>query len=337
MAIDMNMSGGKLDVDILFVSDLHIGSEFFRAEQFTRMLDHINPKRLIINGDGLDGHRLHRHGWNIPEEQRQALDCIYEKEAQGVQVDWVNGNHDEVLRKSLLGGKPIMGQKAFGMNFSDGVMVRTDDNREYLVTHGDYIVDDGLFENDVMSHLPAIGDFLYDNLQRLDQFVYDHSPDCLKDRFSVAASLKSLTKVIIMGLSGFNRHALKAARDTNVDGIIYGHTHMPGDTVLEKDGEQVHLLNSGSWVDSCTAIVMKDGEFDILWGRQFDRIIHQTAEDFAAGVERRRSLYRHKTEGFLNYFKQVLFEPEKKGPKGLEPSMPVADPLGMEPAPLGAE
>lgn len=323
MDIDAHTASGTLEVDKLFISDLHIGSKFCRATHLVGVLQNIEAKEIYLVGDIIDGERLKRHGrkeWeqNIPEEQRQILDILYAKKAQGAKLHYIAGNHDEVLRESDYSGSPLLGQDAFGMTFSDGENIELGNGRRYRVVHGDYMVDDGLFNVKATRFLPTIGDYLHEKMQELDLYVHQKSPSWLKDRFSLAATMKSLTKTVIMAISGFNRHALKEAYKHSADGIIYGHTHMPGDTTLEHDGQSIHLLNSGSWVDSCTAITLKDDEFKLVWGRDFDRPIRADPYAFHEQVETYRSAHRGETQAFLSFFRENVFKEEKSRARAMD-------------------
>lgn len=41
------------------LSDIHVGSEYFKIKEATRFLKHVNCKQLILNGDIIDGWQLH--------------------------------------------------------------------------------------------------------------------------------------------------------------------------------------------------------------------------------------------------------------------------------------
>jgi hypothetical protein len=60
---------------------------------------------------------------------------------------------------------------------------------------------------------------------------------------------------------GFEQLAVAAARQAGVDGIICGHAHRPA----MRDMAGVGYVNTGDWVDSCTAVVEHaDGRLEML-------------------------------------------------------------------------
>jgi UDP-2,3-diacylglucosamine pyrophosphatase LpxH len=63
--------------------------------------------------------------------------------------------------------------------------------------------------------------------------------------------LKNLTKKIVSGVSGFQNLVKKECQNGGYDGLICGHNHRPE---ILKFSTHVYL-NTGDWVESCSAIV----------------------------------------------------------------------------------
>ena len=51
----------KRSVDVVVVSDLHLGTYACRAKEFLTYLKSISPRLLILNGDIIDGWQFSKH------------------------------------------------------------------------------------------------------------------------------------------------------------------------------------------------------------------------------------------------------------------------------------
>ena len=87
----------KRTVDILVISDLHLGTFGSQAQNFLRYLDSVEPKQLIINGDLIDIWQFMR--WYFPKSHLQILQKIAQLISSGIPVYYLTGNHDDLLRK----------------------------------------------------------------------------------------------------------------------------------------------------------------------------------------------------------------------------------------------
>jgi hypothetical protein len=79
--------------------------------------------------------------------------------------------------------------------------------------------------------------------------------------WSLSAYLKLSVKQAVNFIGAFETAVATEARKHNASGIICGHIHHASDRMI--DG--IHYLNSGDWVESCTAIVEHtDGRMEII-------------------------------------------------------------------------
>ncbi len=81
--------------DTLILSDVHLGSELSRAEDATHMLKQNRFRRLILLGDifsDLNFRRLTKEHWKFLSYIRKLSNP-----KRGVEVIWVEGNHDQGL------------------------------------------------------------------------------------------------------------------------------------------------------------------------------------------------------------------------------------------------
>src|SRR5579864_5510880 len=111
--------------DTLIVSDLHLGSEISRAKDALDLLHSVSFKRLILLGDifsDLNFRRLTKDHWRFLGYIRKLSNP-----KRGIQVVWVEGNHDHGLSElmSHLVGIPVYRQ--FVWEF---------DHQRHLAIHG---------------------------------------------------------------------------------------------------------------------------------------------------------------------------------------------------------
>ena len=81
----------------LFISDVHLGSGFSRADALFEFLGGFEPDRLYLVGDIIDGWKLRRNfRWDDTASfvVRRVLGML----KRGTRVFYATGNHDEFLR-----------------------------------------------------------------------------------------------------------------------------------------------------------------------------------------------------------------------------------------------
>lgn len=233
----------------VFISDVHLGTRNSQAEALLDFLRHVHCETLYLVGDIVDLWKV-RRGPHWPQSHNDVLQKILRKARKGTRVVFVPGNHDEGLRDYC------------GMNFG-GIEVRRDciheavNGKKYLVMHGD--------EFDVVVRyarwLAFLGDRSYEFSlalngplnKALNRFGYGY--------WSLSNFLKHRVKSAVNFIGEFEEALVAEARRRGADGLISGHIHHVNDRIIGG----IHYLNSGDWVESCTAIgEREDGVFEIL-------------------------------------------------------------------------
>ena len=87
----------KRKLDIVVLSDVHLGTYGCRAKELCRYLSTIDPNMLILNGDIIDVWQFSKKFW--PKSHMQVLKQITSMLSLGVKVYYITGNHDEILRR----------------------------------------------------------------------------------------------------------------------------------------------------------------------------------------------------------------------------------------------
>ena len=86
----------KRNLDILVISDLHLGTYGSEADEVLAYLKTIDAKKIGINGDFIDIMLVNKKFWQNSHMKvvRRVLDLI----SQGKEIDYVVGNQEASLR-----------------------------------------------------------------------------------------------------------------------------------------------------------------------------------------------------------------------------------------------
>lgn len=87
----------KRNIDVVVISDVHLGTYGCHAKELLKYLKSIKPKTLILNGDIIDIWQFSKSYW--PESHMKVIRKLMKFVSEGVQVHYLTGNHDEMLRK----------------------------------------------------------------------------------------------------------------------------------------------------------------------------------------------------------------------------------------------
>ena len=87
----------KRDIDVLVLSDLHLGTFGCHAQEIVTYLKSVAPKVLVLNGDIIDIWQFKKH--YFPAAHMQVIKQIFSLLSKGTKVYYITGNHDEALRR----------------------------------------------------------------------------------------------------------------------------------------------------------------------------------------------------------------------------------------------
>ena len=87
----------KRKVEIVVISDIHLGTYGCHAKEVLQYLNSVRPKKLILNGDIFDIWQFRKR--YFPKAHLQVIKKIISLAAKGTQVYYITGNHDEKLRR----------------------------------------------------------------------------------------------------------------------------------------------------------------------------------------------------------------------------------------------
>ena len=91
------MKSEKRYVDILVLSDIHLGTYGCHARELLCYMKSIRPGMVILNGDIIDGWQFSKRYW--PYSHMKVVKHLFGWMSKGIRTYYITGNHDEVMRK----------------------------------------------------------------------------------------------------------------------------------------------------------------------------------------------------------------------------------------------
>ena len=235
----------------VFISDTHLGTRGCRGDFLADFLRQVSCDRLYLVGDIIDGWRL-RKSWYWDSSHDEVLRQIVRKARAGTEVIYIPGNHDEMFRPWLGLGLEVCGIKLC----SEAEHVAAD-GRRMLVIHGD------AFDSVVRyaKFLAVLGDHAYTCALVTNRWFNVLRRQLGYPYWSLSAWLKRQVKGAVKAIDRFEVALAAEAKRRRFDGVICGHIHHAEQRMVHG----VLYMNTGDWVESCTALVeQRDGTFDLI-------------------------------------------------------------------------
>jgi len=230
----------KRRVDLIVISDIHLGTYGCHAKELLNYLKSIQPKKVILNGDIIDIWQFKKRYW--PKSHMKIIKHIIGWITNGVEVYYITGNHDEMLRRFV----------DFSINsFTiQNKVVLTLDGKKAWFFHGD-VFDITMQHSKWLTKLGAVG---YDALILLNSGVNSVSKFLGKGKISLSKKIKDSVKRALKYINDFERTAAEVAIENNHDYVICGHIHQPKKKEYKNKKGRTIYLNSGDWVENLTAL-----------------------------------------------------------------------------------
>lgn len=235
----------------IFISDVHLGTKFSKAEMLLEFLRDHESQQLYLVGDIIDGWAIKRK-FKWPQEHSDVIQKILRKSRKGTDVYFILGNHDEFLRSFA---PLVLGERMHIVNECDYQSI---DGRKLLITHGDF------FDSVTMTKkwLAILGDKGYEFLLHVNHYInYIRRKLRIQSHWSLSRYVKENVKKSVSFITDFEHVLATHARRYDYDGVICGHIHK----AEMRNIDEIRYYNCGDWVESCTAVVEHlDGTWEIL-------------------------------------------------------------------------
>jgi UDP-2,3-diacylglucosamine pyrophosphatase LpxH len=233
----------------IWVSDFHLGTRGCQSDLLLEFIKHTQSEKLYLVGDIIDGWAL-KNTWYWPQSHNDVVQKILRKARHGTKVFYLSGNHDEVMRGFVpvnFGGVSILNQ----------IIHETVDKKKYLVVHGDQF--DGIIQ--CAKWLAMLGSITYDFLIYFNRYINFFRKKLGYEYWSLSNYLKFSVKNAIKFVSEYEKLVCNYAKQFKVKGIICGHIHHANMQYMQ----EIHYINDGDWVESCTALVEHfDGKLELI-------------------------------------------------------------------------
>jgi UDP-2,3-diacylglucosamine pyrophosphatase LpxH len=239
----------KRQVDIVVISDVHLGTYGCHAKELLRYLKSIKTDKLILNGDIIDIWQFSKRYW--PESHMKVIKLITSWIAKGVEVKYITGNHDEMLRKFVgfeLGTFSILNKDLIEI-----------DGKKAWIFHGD-VFDVTMQHSKSIAKLGAVG---YDFLILLNSAINYLTSKFGRGPFSMSKKIKNSVKSAIKFINNFEKTVADIAIENKYDYVVCGHIHQPEIKKIYTDLGSVTYLNSGDWVENLTALEYYDNQWHL--------------------------------------------------------------------------
>lgn len=133
-------------VDLVVISDVHLGTYGCHAKALLQYMKSIDPKQVVLNGDIVDMWQFRKRYW--PHAHMKVLKQIVSWAARGVEVHYITGNHDELLRK-------FTGFELGSLSIKNKLVLQLD-NQKVWFFHGD-VFDVTMQYSPWLTRLGAVG------------------------------------------------------------------------------------------------------------------------------------------------------------------------------------
>ncbi len=254
------MNKQKRKIDIVVISDVHLGTYGCHAKELVHYLKSIKPKVVVLNGDIVDIWQFSKSYW--PKSHMKVIKQLMNWVGKGIKTYYVTGNHDEMLRK-------FEGLKMGSLQIVNKVVLQLPDGKKAWVFHGD-VFDVTMQHSKWLAKLGAIG---YDTLIVINKLVNFISERILKKgKLSFAQKIKSSVKTAVSFINSFEQTSADIGISNKFDYVICGHIHHPEIRTISNSEGQITYLNSGDWVENLSALEFVNGEWSIFRFKESDKV-----------------------------------------------------------------
>jgi len=247
----------KRKIDLLVLSDLHLGTYGCHGKELLQYLDQIEPGTVILNGDIIDIWQFKKRYW--PASHMQVLRRLLKFAEQGIPVYYLTGNHDEMLRK-------FSDYRLGNLYLRDKLVLELDGKKAWFF-HGD-VFDVSMQYSKWLARLGGQG---YDLLIILNRGVNLLLEKVGREKISLSKRIKDGVKTAVRFISDFEQIAADLAIERGYDYVVCGHIHQPViKTMFAKEpggnahaGKSVTYLNSGDWIENLSALEYHLGQWSL--------------------------------------------------------------------------
>ncbi len=236
-------------IDTVVISDVHLGTYGCHAKELHQYLRSIKPRTLVLNGDIVDIWNFRKR--YFPKSHMRVLKRLLHMASKGTKIYYLTGNHDELLRR--------FANYDMGNIHLRNKLVLDMDGKKTWMFHGDIF--DASIQN--AKWIAKLGGWGYDLLILINRWMNFVLEKMGREKFSLSKKIKNSVKKAVKYIGDFEETAATLAVDQGYDYVICGHIHQPQMRDIELKHGKTTYLNSGDWVENCTALEYNKGKWSL--------------------------------------------------------------------------
>jgi UDP-2,3-diacylglucosamine pyrophosphatase LpxH len=258
------MEQKRKKLDILVLSDIHLGTYGCHAKELLHYLKSVKPKTVILNGDIIDIWQFSKRYW--PKSHMKVVKHLMHWMSKGVKIYYIPGNHDEMLRK-------FTGWQLGSLRIVNKVVLDLPNDGKAWFFHGD-VFDVTMQHSKWLAKMGAVG---YDTLILINRLVNFISANIFgKGKISLSKKIKNSVKSAVKFINNFEETAADIGISNQYKYVVCGHIHQPEMRPIENQAGSIIYLNSGDWIENLTSLEYVNGSWSIYrfnheqWNQESD-------------------------------------------------------------------
>jgi UDP-2,3-diacylglucosamine pyrophosphatase LpxH len=257
----------KREVDLVILSDIHLGTYGCHAKELLTYLKSIKPKKVVLNGDIIDIWQFSKRYW--PSSHMLVVKYLMGLVAKGVKVYYITGNHDEMLRK-------FAGSKMGSLKIVNKLVLKQHGEKIWIF-HGD-VFDVTMQHARWLARLGAVG---YDTLILINRAANFISTKLGRGKISLSKKIKNSVKSAVKFINSFEQTAADIGISNGYDYVVCGHIHQPEIRTITNEMGSIVYMNSGDWIENLTSLEYHEGAWKIYKYQEEELAgrIKETAQD----------------------------------------------------------
>jgi len=231
----------RRSVDVVVLSDIHLGTYGCKAKELLNYLQSIQPGLLILNGDIIDGWQFSKSFF--PSIHMQVIKELMRFLSQGTRVIYITGNHDEMMRK-------YSDLQIGNFTLTDKMVIEIDHKMTWIF-HGD------VFDNTTQGSarmIAKLGSNGYGLLILFNRMINAMLAFIGREKISISKKIMAGVNKAVAKVNDLEQIAASIAINKKYDYVICGHIHQPSIRNIENEEGKVVYMNSGDWVEHMTAL-----------------------------------------------------------------------------------
>lgn len=245
------MKNKRRKIDVVVISDVHLGTYGCHSKELLRYLKSIKPKTVILNGDIIDIWQFSKS--YFPKSHMKVIKLLMNWITKGIKTYYITGNHDEMMRK-------FVGFKMGSFTIVNKVVLELEESKKAWIFHGD-VFDVTMQHSKWLAKLGAIG---YDTLILINSFANFVSQKIFKKgKLSFSKKIKNSVKTAVKFINNFEQTAADIGISNGYDYVVCGHIHQPEMRQLSNSHGSIMYMNAGDWIENLTALEYTNGEWRI--------------------------------------------------------------------------